>query len=79
LYERTGVPVETALRFRVMQRPPVVAKAAVKAMFRGKALVVPGCAAKLLALTIALTPRWALRLTRRRSARLPRLEASETP
>jgi short-subunit dehydrogenase len=58
LYEQTGVPVGKAVKYRVMKDPAWVARIAVSAMFRRKALVVPGFSAKLMAAGMSLVPRW---------------------
>jgi len=65
LYEHTKVPMEAAIRYRVMKDPAGVARAAVQGMLRGKGLVVPGLSAKLMALTMTVTPRWLVRLVQR--------------
>jgi len=72
LYEQTGVPVRTAVRIGVMKDPAGVARAGVKAMFRGRAVVIPGLSAKMMALGMAAMPRWLIRAVRRYSPLLPR-------
>lgn len=72
LYDRTNVPVETAVRYRVMMDPAPVARIGVKGMLNKKALVVPGFSAKLMALGMASIPRWVIHLVRTRTPLLPR-------
>jgi uncharacterized protein len=72
LYAQTGVPVETAVKFGVMKQPSQIARAAVEGMFRGKAEVVPGFSARLMAFAMAHTPGWAVRLIRGHTRFLPR-------
>lgn len=78
LYDRTGVPVGLAVRYKVMKDPAAVARAAVKGMFRRRAVVIPGTSAKLTAVLMALMPGWAIRLVRERTRLLPRPEPSQT-
>jgi short-subunit dehydrogenase len=70
LYNGTTVPVERAVKLRVMKDPARVARVAVKGLLEGKALVVPGLSAKLFALVMSIMPRWVIRLLRKYS-RLP--------
>jgi uncharacterized protein len=56
LYGRTGVPVQTALKYRLMMAPEDVARAAVRAMFAGRANVVPGVLAKVMDGAMRYTP-----------------------
>ncbi len=72
LYDQTGVPVKTAVKYGVMKSPSGVAQAAVEGMFRRKALVVPGFSTRLMALAMTLTPRWIVRMIRERSSFLPK-------
>jgi short-subunit dehydrogenase len=72
LYDRTTVPVRTAVKYGVMKDPARVAEAGVQGMFRGKAVVVPGLSAKLMVVAMALMPQWIIRLVRTRSPLLPR-------
>jgi short-subunit dehydrogenase len=72
LYEKTGVPVEIAVKYSVMKDPARVARAGVRGMFRRKAVVVPGLSAKLMALGMTLIPHWLIKLIRTRSPLLPR-------
>jgi len=71
LYDRTGVPVQKAVKYGVMKDPAQIARAAVQGMFRGKAVVVPGLSAKIMAFAMAHLPQWAIRLLRRRAPFLP--------
>lgn len=71
LYDRTRVPVERAVRLRVMRDAAGVARDGVDAMFQRRALVVPGVGARLMAWAMALTPGWLIRLLRRHSGLLP--------
>jgi len=72
LYSHTGVPVELAVKYRVMKDPAMVARAGVEGMFRGKAEVVPGMSAKLTAALMKSLPDWAVRLVRERTPLLTR-------
>lgn len=72
LYYHTGVPVELAVKYRVMKDPAMVARAGVEGMFRGKAEVVPGMSAKLTAALMKSLPDWAVRLVRERTPLLTR-------
>ncbi len=71
LYQQTGVPVATAVKFRVMRDAAGVARDGVEAMFERRALVLPGLGARLMAWGMALAPTWVIRLLRRRSGYLP--------
>jgi short-subunit dehydrogenase len=62
LYEGTNIPVATAVKYGVMKDPAGVARAGVEGMARGRAVVVPGLSAKLMALAMTLMPRWMIRL-----------------
>ena len=66
LYEGTRIPVQVAVKYGVMKDPSGVARAAVKGMSRGKAVVVPGLSAKAMALGMTLMPRWMIRLIHKR-------------
>ncbi len=72
LYSHTGVPVELAVKYRVMKDTAMVARAGVEGMFRGKAEVVPGMSAKLTAALMKSLPDWAVRLVRERTPLLTR-------
>ena len=72
LYDQTTVQVRKAVKYGVMKDPSGVAQAAVKGMFRGKAVVMPGLSAKLMALAMTLTPRWVIGMIRSRSRFLSR-------
>lgn len=67
LYEQTGVPVETAVKFGVMADPAKIARAAVRGMFGHKAVVIPGWSAKLMTAAMALMPRWLIKIVRERA------------
>ena len=67
LYDPGVVDVAKAKRLGVMSGPEKVARAGLEAMFRGRALVIPGLMSKLLAWASALTPRWVIDLIRRRA------------
>lgn len=74
LYDQTSIPVATAVRYGVMKDPTRVARAGVRGMFKGKALVIPSLSAKLTTLVMVLMPRWLIRLIHARSPFLkPRL------
>ncbi|MBL8921938.1 MAG: SDR family NAD(P)-dependent oxidoreductase [Myxococcaceae bacterium] len=66
LYDPKVVDVGKATRLRIMTGPGPVARAALQAMFAGRALVVPGLASKLFAWGMALAPRWLIHLVRLR-------------
>jgi short-subunit dehydrogenase len=72
LYAQTGVPVDTAVKLRVMKHPNRIAKAARDGMYKGKALVVPGLSAKVMAFGMAIMPRGLIRLVRGHTSLLPR-------
>ncbi len=72
LYDPTVVPVAAARRFGVMVDPEFVARAGLEAMFKRKALVIPGVIAKLFAWGAAVTPQWVIDLIRRRAPWLGR-------
>ena len=65
LYAQTGVPVATAVKFKVMASPAKIARAGVKGMLKKKAVVIPGISAKLMALGMAIAPRWLIMILRR--------------
>jgi short-subunit dehydrogenase len=71
LYSRTSVPVQKAVKYRVMSDPARVAKAGVEGMLRGKAVVIPGLSAKVMAAFMVLMPRWLIHLLRTRAPFLP--------
>jgi uncharacterized protein len=62
LYEGTNIPVKTAVKYGVMKNPAGVARAGVEGMARGRAIVVPGLLAKVMALAMSIMPRWMIRL-----------------
>ncbi len=72
LYNRTGVPVQKAVKYRLMTDPARVARTGIEAMLQGKAVVIPGFPAKLMTLAMALMPRRLIRLLRMRAPFLPR-------
>jgi len=65
LYDRSRVPVEAAVKYRVMTDPARVAKMAVKGMLRGKAVIIPGLSAKVMTFMMATVPHAVIRLIRR--------------
>ncbi len=67
LYDPKVVDVARARRFGVMTGPEPVARAGLEAMFKRRALVVPGLVSKVFAVLAALTPRWVIDLIRRRA------------
>jgi short-subunit dehydrogenase len=71
LYSSTGVPVAVARRFGVMMEAREVARAGLKAMFRRKAVVIPGVLARVMTFFASLTPQWVVDLIRRKSPWLP--------
>jgi short-subunit dehydrogenase len=67
LYAATGVPVATARRFGVMMEARDVARAGLTAMFRRRAVVIPGLLARVMTFFASLTPQWVVDLIRRKS------------
>lgn len=67
LYDGMAVDLALARRWRVMLDAGVVARVGLRGMFLRRAVVIPGVVAKLFAWLAALTPKWAIRLIRRRA------------
>ena len=67
LYARSGGAAARAARMGLLSDPAWVARAGLSGMFRGKALVLPGMGAKLMATGRRLTPRWLIHLVRVRT------------
>lgn len=65
LYDKSKVPVEAAVKYRVMTDPSRVATMGIKGMLRGKAVVIPGFSAKLMTFVMATMPHAFIRLIRR--------------
>ncbi len=57
LYNQTTIPVELAVKWRVMKNPAEVAHAGVCGMLAGTRVVMPGVGAKLMAVGMTLLPR----------------------
>jgi short-subunit dehydrogenase len=72
LYDRSKVPVEAAVKYGVMVDPARVAKAAVRGMFRRKAVVIPGLSAKVTAVVMTVVPKRLIRLLQARVLTQPR-------
>ena len=72
LYGRASVRVQTAVKYRVMMLPEDVAKVAVRAMFAGRATVVPGVLAKIMNAAMKFTPRPVIRFVQDHSDWLSR-------
>jgi short-subunit dehydrogenase len=72
LYDCGGGAAAAARRARFLRAPDAVAKDAVRGMFKGQSLVLPGVSAKLMAAASAVTPRWLVRLVRAHTDLLPR-------
>ena len=72
LYGQSDGAAAKAARMGLLGDPARVARAGLRGMFRGKALVLPGMGAKLMALGAALTPRWLVHLVRVRTDFLSR-------
>lgn len=70
LYE-SRVDVNLAKKTGVMVEAAFVADKALAGLFKGRALVVPGVAAKLMGLLMRLAPGWVLGLLRRHTGLLP--------
>lgn len=66
LYEQTGVPVQTAVKYKVMSDPAKIARKAVQGMFKHRAVVIPGFSAKLMAFFMAIAPTWLIMIIRKR-------------
>jgi short-subunit dehydrogenase len=66
LYDGMGIPLDKAIKAGVMKHPEQIARKAVAAMFRRKAVVVPCLSAKVMAFGTSLTPSWVLKRTRGR-------------
>jgi short-subunit dehydrogenase len=75
LYGHGGGAAAKAAKLGLLGDPAAVARAGVKGMLRGKALVLPGMGAKLMAVGAALTPRWLVHLVRVRTDFLSRPSA----
>lgn len=72
LYDCASGAAAAAARSGLLGDPAHVARAAIRGMLRGRALVLPGAGAKLMAAGSALTPRWLIRLVRSHTDFLPR-------
>lgn len=77
LYDPNLVDVAMARRYGVMMDAEGVARASVRAMFRRKAVHVPGLLARLMTWGAMLTPRWLIDLLRRRAPWLPKPASDE--
>lgn len=71
LYDATGVPARAAQAIGVMMQPRDVARAGLAALFRRRALVVPGCLPKLFAFFMAILPLCLINCARRNVSWLP--------
>jgi len=71
LYDPKVIDVALARRWGVMVDPSTVARAGVRAMFKRKAVHIPGLLARLMTWGAAITPRWIIDLIRRRTPFLP--------
>lgn len=72
LYDASVVPVGLARRVGVMMEASQVARAGLEAMFRRKAVVIPGLLSGVMAFLASLTPQWVVDLIRRRAPWLPK-------
>ncbi len=70
LYDRSAGAAARAAGMGLLSDPAKVARAGLRGMFRGKALVLPGVGAKLMAVAAAATPRWLIHLARMRTSLL---------
>jgi short-subunit dehydrogenase len=77
LYDSTGVPARTAEALGVMMQPRDVARAGLRALFRGQALVVPGVLAKVSAFFMGILPLCLIKCARRNVPWLP--QAGDVP
>jgi short-subunit dehydrogenase len=77
LYDNTGVPARTAEALGVMMGPRAVAREGLQALFRRRALSIPGCLPKLFAFFMAILPLWLINCARRRVPWLP--QAARAP
>ena len=76
LYDATGVPARAAEALGVMMQPRAVARAGLHALFRRRALVVPGCLPKLFAFFMAILPLCLINCARRNVSWLPQAAAA---
>jgi short-subunit dehydrogenase len=74
LYGQTSAQAQTAAKFRVMMDPGDVARMAVKAMFAGRANLVPGIMSKLSNAAMRFTPRPMIRFVQGHTSFLSRPE-----
>jgi uncharacterized protein len=72
LYDRNQVPVERAKRLGIMMDPAVVADAGLRAMFAGRAEIIPGLLAHAMVWLSVLVPEWAIAVLRKRAPWLPK-------
>jgi hypothetical protein len=72
LYGHTTVPVQTAVKYKVMMTPEDVARKAMKAMFRGRANLIPGPMSKIANAAMCYTPRPLIRFIQDHTSFLPR-------
>jgi len=79
LYDATGVPARAARALGVMMEPRDVARAGLRALFRGRALVVPGVLPKVFAFFMAVLPLCLINCARRRVSWLPQAGAGAAP
>ena len=75
LYDNTGVPARTAQALGVMMQPRAVARQGLQALFRRRALSIPGCLPKLFAFFMAILPLCLIDCARRRVPWLPQAAA----
>lgn len=79
LYDPSVVPVERARRYGVMMDPEAVAEAGLRAMFAGRAEVVPGLLTRAMTAMAARTPQTVIDAIRRRVPWLPQAGEISTP
>jgi short-subunit dehydrogenase len=72
LFGASSATLARAERLGILADPRSVADAGLRAMFRGRAVCLPGLIARLMAWTMACTPQWLVDLVRRRAPWLPR-------
>lgn len=71
LYGASNQAAAKASRLGLLGSPTAVARSVLKGSLRGKALILPGPGAKLMALAARLTPRWLVHVVRARTHLLP--------
>jgi short-subunit dehydrogenase len=71
LFDRNVIDYKKAMRYGIMMSADKVAKIALAAMFRRKAVVIPGFINKVFSFLVRITPQWIIILIRRNTRLLP--------